>query len=82
MAKYDLLKSHLARCHPGVITMTFQEIETVLDASLPSSARRSQFWVSTVRDANHAQRQAWQGAKYNAFLDADHERVRFVPHAS
>jgi hypothetical protein len=81
MAKYDPLKNHLIRCHPREITMTFEEIEKVLEAPLPTSARRPQFWANTVNDATHVQREAWRGAKYNAFLVADQDRVRFVPHS-
>lgn len=67
MAKYDPLKIHLIRHHPRELMMTFDEIEQVLDAKLPTAARRPQFWANPV---------SW----YNAFLVVDADKVRFVPH--
>ena len=80
MAKYDPLKSHLVRMHPREVTMSFAEINALLETPLPVSARRPQFWANTTGDAGHIQREAWRAARYNAFLVADEDRVRFVPH--
>lgn len=80
MAKYDPLKTYLVRHHPRELMMTFEEIENVLEAKLPPSARRPQFWANTIGEAGHIQREAWRSARYNAFLVADEDKVRFVPH--
>ena len=81
MAKYEPLKLHLIRHHPRELTMTFDEIEKVLEARLPASARRPQFWANTIGDVGHIQREAWRSARYNAFLVAEEDKVRFVPHS-
>lgn len=82
MAKYDPLKNHLVRLHPRELTMSFADINALLDTPLPATARRPQFWANTTDGAGHIQREAWRSAKYNAFLVADQDKVRFVPHSS
>ncbi len=79
MGKYDPLQRHLIGCHPREVTLTFEEIEKILESKLPRSARLPQFWANTVERHGNVQRDAWQGARYNAFLVAEEGRVRFVP---
>lgn len=80
MAKYDPLKIHLIRHHPRELMMTFDEIERVLDAKLPTSARQPQFWANPVSNVGRTHQEAWRAARYNAFLVVDAHKVRFVPH--
>ncbi len=79
MAKYDALQQHLVECHPHEVVLTFEEIENILGSKLPKGATLPQFWANSVDRSGHVQREAWRGARYNAFLVADEDRVRFVP---
>ena len=47
--KYDPLTRYLANLAPDEVTLTFAEIEAIVGAPLPASARRASFWTTTPR---------------------------------
>ena len=64
-SKYFPLHQHLKRQRGERIPMTFSEVEAVLGASLPRSARRSRaFWSNRARGGLQAE--AWLEAGYEA----------------
>ena len=81
MSKYDPLRVFLEDVTKDVseITLTFEQIDTVLDSPLPPSARRHRAWwsnPSTPHDIPHAQ--AWLAAGWEVdTVDQDSEWVRF-----
>ncbi|AWI61494.1 DUF7662 domain-containing protein [Sinorhizobium fredii] len=79
MSKYEGLTLRLAKERLREIILTFREIESLIGAALPESARRPQFWANTSdpeqsRPGNKAAREAG----YRSFLLAGHDKVRFV----
>ncbi len=79
MSKYEGLTLRLAKERLREIILTFREIESHIDAALPESARRPQFWATTSapeqsRPGNKAARETG----YRSFPLAGHEKVRFV----
>lgn len=61
------------------IQLTFEEIETVLGAPLPASARTSRSWWANSRAFNRVQAAAWMEAGYLVTsVDLDQERVAFA----
>lgn len=78
-AKYDPLRHHLAGQGGRPVDMTFREIERVLRASLPQSARTYPAWWSNedVRSAHHVQCRSWQAAGYVASANLASEKVSF-----
>ncbi len=46
MSKYNRLRDYLHRVRLNTFPMTFQEIESILDFSLPPSAHEYQAWWS------------------------------------
>src|SRR3972149_728084 len=64
-SKYFPLYRHLKRQRGDRIPMTFSEVEVVLGAALPRSARRSRaFWSNRARGGLQAE--AWLEAGYEA----------------
>ncbi len=78
-AKYDPLRDYLAGQGGRSVVMTFKEIERVLKAALPQSARTHQAWWANedVRDTGHVQCRAWQAAGYATSADLASETVSF-----
>lgn len=63
--KYHPLFEHLLFSGQGRVSMTFAEIEEVLGAPLPPSARqREQWWGNSPN--GHSQARAWMRASYRA----------------
>lgn len=82
MAKYDPLNRYLLKQRAPELLLSFAEIERILDAPLPVSASRPQFWANTVEAHGHVHRAALKGSGYNAFLVTEKNAVRFVKHNS
>ncbi|HUR78468.1 MAG TPA: hypothetical protein VMZ22_11010, partial [Acidimicrobiales bacterium] len=60
--KYRPLLEHL-RNHPGnAVTMTFRNIEKILGAPLPLSARKYRHWWANDKTGTHSQAYAWLAA--------------------
>jgi hypothetical protein len=76
--KYHPLFEHLLFSGHGHIRMTFSEIEEVLGASLPPSARRREEWWGN-SPSGHSQARAWMRANYRASrVDLAAETVEFT----
>lgn len=76
-SKYHPLYEHLRRRDEEEITLTFAEIERLLGARLPDSARTGRaFWSNRGRGALQAA--AWMGAGYHVeAVDLDNQAVTF-----
>ena len=57
--KYDPLADYLAALTVDEVTLTFAEIEAIIGAPLPPSARLRTWWANT---AGSAQARAWRSA--------------------
>lgn len=75
---YQPLRDRLFFSGKSEVTMTFSEIEEILNRPLPPSARRrSAWWSNNAR--GHVQAGAWLGANYRTSdLDLGRQRVTFV----
>jgi hypothetical protein len=76
--KYDPLYQHLLFSGSRRKTMSFTEIEAVIEAALPSSARkRPEWWSNSAR--GHSQAEAWRNAGYKTSgIDLVAETVEFT----
>lgn len=76
--KYHPLFEHLLFSGQGQICMTFADIEGLLQASLPPSARRREEWWSN-SPSGHSQARAWLRANYRTSqIDLSGETVTFT----
>lgn len=76
-SKYHPLYAYLQAQPADEVTLGFGEIERLLDAALPASARDSRAWWSN-RSQGAVQAQAWMSAGYHQVaLDLDAEQVTF-----
>lgn len=76
--KYHPLFEHLLFNGHGQVTMTFAEIEGVLDARLPPSARSREEWWSNSPNG-HSQARAWMRAGYETSqIDLAGQKVTFT----
>lgn len=75
--KYHPLFEHLLFSGQGHLTMSFAEIEEVIGARLPPSARqREEWWANS--PSGHSQARAWMRASYRASrIDLANEQVDF-----
>lgn len=78
MPKYDPLNRYLRRQTSPEVVLTFTEIENLLTALLPKSARNRDWWGNeAAQSARPVQSQAWMAAGYLADPAIDRERVTF-----
>lgn len=78
MAKYDALATHLRRQKVASYHMSFGDIERVIAAFLPKSARRPEWWANEADpESRHVQCRAWLSAGFKAHPQTTKERVRF-----
>ena len=76
MSKYINLTLYLAQLDAGVWEATFTEVEEVLGAPLPTSARQYPAWWA---NQGRAQSSAWQGAGWKTTaVDVEREKVTFI----
>jgi hypothetical protein len=76
--KYHPLFEHLLYSGHGQATMTFAEIEAVLEARLPQSARTREEWWSN-SPSGHSQARAWMRAGYKTSrIDLAAQSVTFT----
>lgn len=80
MAKYDPLAEFLARHHGRACTLTHANIEEVIGARLPPSAKRHRAWWGNEADGAHVQCRSWLGAGWEVDDGCHPDRgvVRFV----
>ena len=75
--KYHPLYAYLYQSGQDELTLSFSEIETLLDDRLPASARSQRAWWSN-RSQGAVQATAWMGAGYHVeTLDLAAEQVTF-----
>src|SRR5687767_212715 len=79
MPKYKPLERHLRVAGRSRLSLTFAQIERILGARLPGSARRYPAWWSNENEGSHVQAQAWRGPGYRTEdVDVVGETVTFV----
>jgi len=79
MSKYDPLRHHLANQRADEWWATFTEIENVLGAKLPPSARRYAEWWANNPAEEGRQCQAWLKAGWRTSdVDVAAMKVRFT----
>ena len=77
MEKYRPLERHLSERREESCTLTFSEIEGLIGAPLPASARTHQPWWGN--DGTHVQARSWMRAGWTVERSRlDEEQVRFV----
>ena len=78
MNDYSALRDYLKRQTLPEFSLSFDEIETIIDAALPRAAQRASWW-DTLRapDEKMPQREACIEGGYVATRMADGKRVRF-----
>jgi len=75
--KYHPLFEYLLFSGQGQITLSFAEVEAILGASLPPSARKREEWWSN-SPSGHSQARAWLRANYRTSnVDLAREKVDF-----
>lgn len=79
MGKYDPLRQHLMGLKAQVWRTTFTEIEAVLGARLPASARLHSAWWANEADPLHPQKLAWRQAGWRtAGVNITGQTIEFV----
>ena len=79
MSRYARLSQHLRSAGSGEWKAEFKEIEAILGASLPESARKYPAWWSNQKAAGHSQSDAWKSVGWRTSdLDLGSERITFV----
>jgi hypothetical protein len=77
MSKYESLAKHLARSNAPELVMTFAQLEEILGAPLPASARTHRpWWANSAR--GHVQSKGWLSAGYQSEqVDLEGEQLIF-----
>ncbi len=76
--KYQPLFKYLRRSKQDEITLTFAEIEMLMNDHLPNSARTQRAWWSNRKSKGSLQATAWMEAKYHvAKVDFEQGQVTF-----
>ncbi|MBN1684701.1 MAG: hypothetical protein JW855_04640 [Gammaproteobacteria bacterium] len=81
MSKYDPLRYFLSNLSPtnNEITLSFEQINKILEAELPKSAYEYSAWWSNEIDGQHVQAHSWQDAGWKVeSVDFNRKRVRFI----
>ncbi len=77
MSKYKPLEKYLSLIKKSEITLTFEEIEKILDSKLPYSAFEYQQWWEN--DSYHTQAKAWRNAGWKVEpVDITNKIVTFL----
>ena len=82
-AKYDPLETYLLNLPESIneVLLTFKQIEEIIGASLPLSARtHREWWSNEGRGTCHSQAKAWGGANFvvdSLHQDGENPRVQF-----
>jgi hypothetical protein len=77
--KYRAIHAHLMGVHQDEITMSFEEIEGILEDALPPSAYKHRAWWANEDPQKTVIRgkRAWLLAGFKAFPDMSRKRVTF-----
>ena len=79
--KYTPLEDYLRELPKSqrVVTLRFEQIESILSAKLPESAYESRAWWDHEKEGNHINRRAWSNAGWMIEgLDVNGKWVKFV----
>ena len=78
MNDYDVLRDYLKKQTLPELVLSFEQIEAIIDASLPRAAQRASWW-ETLRSPQEKmpQREACLDAGYIATRQADGKSVKF-----
>ena len=78
MNDYDALRDYLKKQTLPELVLSFEQIETIIDAPLPRAAQRASWW-ETLRSPQEKmpQREACLDAGYIATRQADGKSVKF-----
>ena len=78
MNDYDALRDYLKKQTLPELVLSFEQIEAIIDASLPRAAQRASWW-ETLRSPQEKmpQREASLDAGYIATRQADGKSVKF-----
>ena len=78
MTRYDALRDYLKRQKQAEFVLSFEEIEAIIDATLPRAAHRASWW-ETLRSPQEKmpQREACLEAGYIATRLPDSKSVKF-----
>ena len=78
VSKYNPLLQYLARSDALYLKFSFTEIEKILGAPIPQSARRYSAWWANHQDGRHVQAASWMDAGFRTEnLDLTSETVSF-----
>ena len=78
MTDYDALRDYLKKQMRTELVLSFDEIETIIDAALPRAAHRASWWDSLRSPQERMpQREACLAAGYAATRMPDGKSVRF-----
>lgn len=79
MTKYSTLGHRLAAKGLARVTLTFEEVESLLGFSLPRSARLYPAWWANVTGGSHSHAQGWLAAGFETRdLDLGRRKITFV----
>lgn len=79
--KYTPLEKYLDGIAPSIreITLTFEQIERILNDKLPPSAKRYKVWWSNEIEGSHVQARSWVDAGwFKESVDFARKQVRMV----
>ena len=78
VSKYNPLLQYLARSDVLYLKLSFAEVEKILGAPLPQSARRYSAWWANNQDGGHVQAASWLDVGYHTEnLDLNARTVSF-----
>ena len=79
MSRYDPLRDYLQRQQAATVRLRLDEIESLIAAPLPASARRHRPWWANETAGAHVQARAWLAAGYRiAEIDTNRGYATFV----
>lgn len=79
--KYTPLENYLRDlpASQNEVTLRFEEIERILNGTLPSSAYEDRRWWDHETEGNHVSKRAWFNAEWKIEgLDVDEKWVKFI----
>jgi hypothetical protein len=79
MGKYSKLTSYLICVVGNEVTMTFAQIDELVDGKLPDSAFKHRPWWANQKKGNRSQSEAWQSAGWETSdVDMSKQSLTFV----
>jgi hypothetical protein len=77
VGKYDRLEKHLKLTSARILSLSFDDVERILGASLPASAFQYAAWWENASDGRHVQARSWLRAGFSAHPNVLAGRVTF-----